>query len=100
MHREIMPCPCCGAPAELRENRAGDYSVRCTDKGCALRTRNYHENDAGAIIAWNARPAAIIVDSGQADTQATPWALLSCGHMAWGERVAWCPECGKRVRRS
>lgn len=25
---------------------------------------------------------------------------ILCGHMAWGERVAWCPECGKRVWRS
>ncbi|ACV22597.1 restriction alleviation protein, Lar family [Slackia heliotrinireducens] len=52
---ELKSCPFCGAPAELAHNKTWDYFVRCTAKGCAARTRQYHENDAGAASAWNAR---------------------------------------------
>lgn len=55
MTNQLLPCPFCGSPAELLHTKAWDYFVRCTDKGCAARTRQYHENNVGAVNAWNAR---------------------------------------------
>lgn len=52
---ELKPCPFCGGDAELRETSSHDYFIRCTNKQCASRTRNYHENKNGAISAWNTR---------------------------------------------
>lgn len=45
----------CGSAAELVENRGGNYFVRCSDKYCAVRTRQYHENSNGAVSSWNRR---------------------------------------------
>ena len=52
---ELRPCPFCGADAELVHNAHWDYFVRCTDKQCAARTRLHHENENGAVDAWNRR---------------------------------------------
>lgn len=52
---DLKPCPFCGSVAALEHNKTWDYFVRCTNKQCASRTRNYHENDAGAVNAWNTR---------------------------------------------
>ena len=51
----LLPCPFCGAPAELIHNSHWDYFVRCTDKRCAARTRQHHENENGAVLGWNKR---------------------------------------------
>lgn len=51
----LKPCPCCGAPAEMRRSRAGDDFVKCTNPSCGLRTKNCHENEDGARLVWNAR---------------------------------------------
>lgn len=55
MSADLLPCPFCGSRAELCETKTHDYFVRCTDAVCHARTRNYHENDIGAITGWNAR---------------------------------------------
>lgn len=52
---ELRPCPFCGSDANLDVNGSGDYFVRCSDRQCACRTRQYHENEAGAVISWNGR---------------------------------------------
>lgn len=52
---ELLPCPFCGAPADLMQNGSGDVFARCSDKNCAARTRQYHENYNGAVVAWNRR---------------------------------------------
>lgn len=51
----LKPCPFCGSPAELVINSSGDDFVRCSNKSCACRTRQYHENKNGAIQSWNGR---------------------------------------------
>lgn len=51
----LLPCPFCGSPAELLHTKTWDYFVRCTNKSCAARTRQYHENNVGAVDAWNTR---------------------------------------------
>lgn len=52
---ELKPCPFCGSPAELCENKTHDFFVRCTDTCCHARTRNHHENSVSAIDSWNER---------------------------------------------
>lgn len=52
---ELKPCPFCGSPAELCETKNHDYFVRCSNVNCHARTRNFHENDVGAVMAWNDR---------------------------------------------
>lgn len=55
MGENLKSCPFCGSEAEMVTNRSGDNFVRCTNKQCAAKTRLYHENEAGARIAWNKR---------------------------------------------
>lgn len=55
MDETLKPCPCCGAPAEMRHSRAGDDFVKCTNPCCGMRTKNCHENEVGARPVWNAR---------------------------------------------
>ena len=50
---KLKRCPFCGGEPELWHNKTWDYVVRCTI--CGARTRQHHDNDAGAIIAWNQR---------------------------------------------
>lgn len=57
---ELKNCPFCGSPAELRHSSTWDYFARCTNKGCAARTRQYHENETGAVNAWNARAIDVV----------------------------------------
>lgn len=79
---ELKSCPFCGSPAELTHTKSWDWFVRCTDKGCAARTRQYHENDVGAVSAWNAR------------------AERTCNLHDHVSDCAWCSECGWPVRES
>lgn len=55
MSEELKACPFCGSEAEMVTNRSGDNFVRCANRQCAAKTRLYHENEAGARIAWNKR---------------------------------------------
>lgn len=55
MGEELKACPFCGSKAEMVTNRSGDNFVRCANRQCAAKTRLYHENEAGARIAWNKR---------------------------------------------
>lgn len=61
MRDDLLPCPFCGAEAEMVTNRSGDNFARCTNRQCAAKTRLYHENENGARMAWNRRalPAAV-----------------------------------------
>ena len=52
---ELKPCPFCGEHADLCETKNHDYFVRCSNVNCHARTRNFHENDVGAVMAWNER---------------------------------------------
>lgn len=104
---ELKSCPFCGSPAELTHTKTWDYYVRCTNKACAARTRQYHENDVGAVSAWNARAertchvAGVVrydYEGGYAGTEYKH--TLSCGHrVTWGNDDApdYCPWCGARV---
>ena len=63
---ELKKCPFCGGAALLKRTSCWDYFVRC--EGCGARTRQYHENDVGAVNAWNARAyelpeGAVLVDA-------------------------------------
>lgn len=58
----LKPCPFCGAPGELIHNAHWDYFVRCTDKRCAARTRQHHENENGAVLGWNKRIGGVSDD--------------------------------------
>lgn len=53
MREPLKPCPFCGGEPELWHNKAWDYVVRCTS--CGARTRQHHENENGAMMAWNRR---------------------------------------------
>lgn len=55
MGEELKACPFCGSKAEMVTNRSGDNLVRRTNRQCAAKTRPYHENEAGARMAWNKR---------------------------------------------
>jgi len=56
---ELERCPFCGGAALLKKTSNWDYFVRCGE--CGAKTRQYHENDVGAVSAWNARTAPEIV---------------------------------------
>ena len=115
---ELKRCPFCGSPAELLHTKTWDYFVRCTDKGCAARTRQYHENSVGAVNAWNKRAATTI---GQVAVEVVP-TKLTCkleplkafevtvnmlDQTEWGVcancgtaspiDATYCCECGARV---
>ncbi|MBQ6453707.1 MAG: Lar family restriction alleviation protein [Coriobacteriales bacterium] len=55
MTQELLPCPFCGAAAEMCHSSSWAYFARCTNKSCAARTRTYQENERGARDAWNQR---------------------------------------------
>ena len=50
---ELERCPFCGGAALLKKTSCWDYFVRCEE--CGARSRQYHENDVGAVNAWNRR---------------------------------------------
>lgn len=52
---ELKSCAHCGSQAELCESKSHNFFVRCTNKQCASRTRNYNSNRNGAISSWNTR---------------------------------------------
>ena len=121
MANELKHCPFCGSPAELTHTKTWDYYVRCTNKPCAARTRQYHENDVGAVNAWNTRAATTI---GQVAVEVVPtkrtctmlrltdytcqymhrYACSECGEfneqptvMGKSEPPRYCPSCGACV---
>jgi hypothetical protein len=52
----LLPCPHCGAPAELHEcdwSEPPTWSVYCVGTTCSFT----HGNAEAAIAAWNRRPA-------------------------------------------
>ena len=61
MGDELKPCPFCGGEAELWHNAHWDYVVRCTK--CGAKTRQHHENGAGAAMDWDKREGYRIVDN-------------------------------------
>lgn len=52
---ELLPCPCCGWPAEMRRLKSGDDFAKCTNPSCGLRTKNCHEDVNGPVAIWNSR---------------------------------------------
>lgn len=98
----LKPCPFCGAPGELIHNAHWDYFVRCTDKRCAARTRQHHENENGAVLGWNKRDerTCTVEKFEQNPSYGDYYCELSCGH--WFDVVddkppAYCPRCGAKV---
>ena len=55
MNIDPRPCPFCGSDAVLQRTSTWDWFVRCTNKECGARSRNFHENQAGAVTSWNRR---------------------------------------------
>jgi len=52
---ELKPCPFCGQEKPSLWQAGGYWKVKCVD-GCSLSITGYM-NKAGAIAAWNRRPA-------------------------------------------
>lgn len=106
---ELKPCPFCGSPAELTHTKTWDYYVRCTNKSCAARTRQYHENDAGAVNAWNKRTERTCTMLRLTDYTCQymhRYACSECGEfneqptvMGESEPPNYCPNCGRKVER-
>lgn len=108
MSADLKPCPFCGSPAELLHTKAWDYFVRCTDKGCAARTRQHHENDVGAVDAWNTRTERTCRFIDDSDGEFPP-KCSACGYEPSIYECSWlgdggyeyegnyCPECGAKV---
>ena len=106
--KPLKPCPFCGSHAELLHTKAWDYFVRCTDKGCAARTRQYHENDAGAVNAWNTRAERTCklrnLPGGYYATTAVQCsechAVIATTDREWECcEISYCPNCGRKVER-
>lgn len=108
---ELKPCPHCGGEAELRRSKSGDYTVRCAE--CGARTRQYHENEGGAMWAWNRRAERTC--TAELNEQRDAVVCSACGSSMmlchWTEMLDWgrtprissfttypyCPNCGARV---
>lgn len=102
--KPLKPCPFCGSPAELLHTKSWDYFVRCADKGCAARTRQYHENDVGAVDAWNTR-AERTCYADRHGGYTYRFECSACGYsslthnceMRMDELPRYCPNCGAKV---
>ena len=82
----------CGSAAELVENAHHDWFVRCTNKQCAARMRQHHENAPVAVVGWNARAERV-----GAKVAGRMFPVCSeCGSMM-GDAARYCPNCGVRV---
>jgi Lar family restriction alleviation protein len=62
MPTEIKPCPFCGKPAKVFENRAGGIVICCNSLDCEMlsadgESETQHESD-DLIAAWNRRASA------------------------------------------
>lgn len=105
MEETLRPCPHCGAEAEVVRNSSGSYFARCTNRQCAAKTRLYHENEAGARLAWNRRAVqTCTVESSHTEWEDGEYSYLdvelSCGHaFTWDDVVPpdYCPYCGCEV---
>ena len=109
---ELKPCPFCGGEAELWHNKTWDYVVRCTNKGCAARTRQYHENSNGAVDAWNTRTPeqaiAAAPGAGECENVSDEPQHFQCSECRSrgnirkafdnGTRFSFCPDCGAKVK--
>lgn len=56
----LLPCPCCGAEAQVQFGHAGGRSIAYMLCNCGLRTANQHgstDSEAAALVAaiWNRR---------------------------------------------
>lgn len=91
MGEELKACPFCGSKAEMVTNSSGDNFVRCTNRQCAAKTRLYHENEAGARMAWNKRvePTCHIVPMDMAGNP--PYRK---GNVIYNAMSDGCSECG------
>lgn len=52
---ELKKCPFCGSVADLHQNQAGMFVVRCVKFGCWVSTMPCDFEET-AIIKWNTRP--------------------------------------------
>lgn len=96
MSDELKACPLCGSKAEMVTNSSGDNFVRCTNRQCAAKTRLYHENEAGARLAWNRRAERTC--HYVYDREICAWRCSECGGLEpVGDHVSYCPDCGAKV---
>lgn len=100
---ELLPCPFCGGEAELWHNKTWDYVVRCTNKGCAARTRQYHENSNGAVDAWNTRTPeqaiAATLGSNTKECENLFWELVGALDVAYATDASEKPIIREYARR-
>jgi hypothetical protein len=93
---KLERCPFCGAEAEVVRNSSGSYFARCTNRQCAAKTRLYHENEAGARLAWNRRAESTC--HYVYDREICAWRCSECGGIEpVGDHVSYCPDCGAKV---
>lgn len=100
MSVELKPCPFCGGKAETVHTRSGDDFVRCVDKSCHARTRNYHEAESLAVDAWNARyeQTCRFEPDGMMDDKLWHACSLCGGYVTTDyDTPDFCPHCGARV---
>lgn len=98
MGEELKACPFCGSKAEMVTNRSGDNFVRCTNRQCAAKTRLYHENEAGARLAWNRRSERTCRNLNPPSCR--DFECSECGESSEftpGFMPNYCPNCGARV---
>ena len=59
MRPDLKPCPFCGAPATLKNNKRLRYcEIACENPECDVRASLVTGSEASAVAAWNRRAAA------------------------------------------
>lgn len=104
---ELLPCPFCGAKAEIRSDGKREWALVSHWENCLFPTFRAHEISASDFEAWNTRApetcrveGAIRYDyeGGYGGTEYEH--ALSCGHkVTWSNDDApdFCPWCGRKV---
>mgnify|MGYP002735293217 CR=1 FL=1 len=71
---ELLPCPFCGGPADLRGHQAPEFWVGCSAIGCKATTEGF--GDMGrAITAWNTRHRTQALADAAAEAPNTQYVL-------------------------
>lgn len=98
MSEKLLPCPFCGSEAEMKRNSGGIYFVKCKDKSCGARTRNFADNEGGAAYSWNKRQEPDTLGTARRKTHTTEY----CDNCEGAVLPTWkkCPWCGEPLEVS